>query len=497
MSVLTHHLPVLQVVLPLMAAPLCVILGHAGRAWWLSSIVSGLSLVIAAALLRQVLDEGVVSYDIGGWAAPWGIEYRVDALNALLLVLVSGASTLGLLFARDSLAREVAANRLALAYTSWMLCLTGLLGILVTGDAFNIFVFLEIASLSSYTLIALAQQPRALLAAFRYLVMGTVGATFFVIGVGLLYSMTGTLNLADMAERLPPVAHTLTAKAALGFIGAGLALKMALFPLHLWLPDAYARAPSAVTVLFAATSAKVSIYVLLRFVFGVFGVEYSFVSMEIGRLLLPATLLGVFVGSAVALYQDDVKRLFAWSSVAQVGYILLAVSTGSEAGLAAGVVHLFNHALMKAAIFVALGCIAYRIGPVTIDSIAGIGRHMPWTVAGLVAGGVSLVGVPLTAGFISKWYLLVALLERGWWPVAVLVVVTSLMAAGYVWRVVESACLREAPAGSMQSRVREAPWLMLLVLWLLVAANLYFGLETSLTAGTAQVVARTLFGAGG
>ncbi|MCA8967611.1 MAG: monovalent cation/H+ antiporter subunit D family protein, partial [Planctomycetes bacterium] len=482
------------VVVPLMAAPVCVLIGGAERAWRLATAVSWVAFLIATVLLSQVIDGGFISYELGGWAAPWGIEYRVDALDAFVLVLVSGTSALTLLFARDSVTRDVAENRRDLFYTAWMLCLTGLLGITITGDAFNVFVFLEISSLSSYTLIALSQQPRALLASFRYLIMGTVGATFILIGIGLLYMMTGTLNMADLAARLPAVMHTHSVRAAFGLLTVGLALKIAIFPMHHWLPEAYTRAPAAVTVFFSATSTKVALYVLIRFFYDVFGPEYTFEVLELGRLLLPLALLGIVVATLVAIYQDDVRRLFAWSSVAQLGYMTLALSTATGAGLTAGLVHLFNHALMKAAIFLAIGCVAYRIGPVTIGSMAGLGRRMPWTIGGLVIGCLSLVGVPMTAGFISKWYLLVAVLERGWWPVAGLVVLTSLLAAVYVWRVLGSAYFGEPNPDTIQAKAHEAPWLMLVPLWVLALANLWFGVETSLSVGVPALVAETLFG---
>ena len=284
---------------------------------------------------------------------------------------------------------------------------------------------------------------RALSASFRYLVMGTIGGTFFVTGVGLLYMMTGTLNMADMAGRLPAVMDTRTVLAAFAFLSIGLGLKLALFPMHLWLPDAYAYAPSAVTPFLAATATKVAVYVYLRFFFTIFGGDYAFGSLNLDYLLIPLALAGVFAGSLAALFQQDVKRMLAYSSVAQVGYMMLGIGLFSVTGLTATLVHLFNHALMKGALFLAMGCVAWRIGSVELEDLRGLGKRMPLTAAAFVAGGLSLIGVPLTAGFISKWYLVLAALERGMWPVAVLVLGGSLIAVAYVWRVVEAAYFRE------------------------------------------------------
>ena len=261
------HYPALQVVAPLIAAPLCVLLRRGALAWLVAVAVSWIALAIAIQLLIQVTATGPVSYELGGWAAPWGIEYRVDSVNAFVLLIVSGISAVTAPYARGTIAREIPEDRHHLFYSAYLLCLTGLLGITITGDAFNVFVFLEISSLSSYALISLGSERKALTAAYQYLVMGTIGATFFLIGVGLIYAMTGTLNMADIAARLDPVEHTRTVLAAFAFIVVGLGLKLALFPLHLWLPNAYAYAPSAVTVLLAATATKVAVYTMLRFVF--------------------------------------------------------------------------------------------------------------------------------------------------------------------------------------------------------------------------------------
>jgi multicomponent Na+:H+ antiporter subunit D len=274
-SDLLAQLAAIQVILPLLAAPVCVIIGGGQRAWSVALVVSWGAFLTASGLLSQVLDQGVIRYELGGWAAPWGIEYRIDEINAFVLLIVSGVSSLALLFARTSVAREVAEDKRSLFYCAWMLCLTGLLGITITGDAFNVFVFLEISSLSTYVLVSLGSHRRALVSAFRYLILGTVGATFILIGVGLLYAMTGTLNMVDLAQRLPQVSHTRTVYAAFAFLAVGIGLKMALFPFHAWLPGAYAEAPSAVTAFLAGTSTKVAVYVLLRFFFTVFGASFA------------------------------------------------------------------------------------------------------------------------------------------------------------------------------------------------------------------------------
>ena len=486
-----EHFPALQVVTPLIAAPLCVLLHRGRAAWVLALVVSWLCFGISLHMLVSVLETGeMLGYTMGGWAAPFGIEYRVDTVNAFVLVIVSGASALLLIAAKASVEQEVEHERIYLFYGLWLLNLTGLLGIAITADAFNVFVFLEISSLSTYALIALGKSRRVVVAAFRYLVIGTIGATFILIGIGLLYMVTGTLNMADLADRVANITDSRVVQAALGFLAVGIAIKMAVFPLHSWLPDSYTYAPSIVSAYLAATATKVGIYMWLRIYFSIFGVELVFEQLHIDKVLMVVALAAIVLMSVVALYQTDVKRMLAFSSVAQIGYMVLGISYASVSGLTGTLVHLFNHALMKSALFLALACVVYRVGTAQLGALQGIGRQMPWTLAAFVVAGFSLIGVPLTAGFISKWYLLVASLEVDSLFGAFVIVGASLTAFGYIWRLVDVMVLKPAPAGS--GPVREAPASMLIVLWVLVAANLYFGVDADTTLEVAGQAARTL-----
>jgi len=489
---LLAHLPILQVIVPLMAAPLCLFLTRSRLVWLFALIVSGLAFLISSLLLQQVMASGTIIYELGGWDAPWGIEYRIDQLNAFLLLIISAVSTVVLLAAHTSIKQEIPADRHTLFYILYLLSLAGMLGIVATGDAFNVFVFLEITSLSAYALIALGKDRRALWASYQYLIMGTIGATFILIGIGLMYQMTGTLNMYDLSQRLPEVAHTRTVFTAFAFVIVGVCLKLALFPLHLWLPNAYAYAPSIVTAFFAATATKVAVYLLIRFTFSVFGLSFSFTALPLQMLFVVLGLLGIFAASFAAIYQKNVKHLFAYSSIAQIGYMIVGFSVSTTAGLMATLLHMFNHALMKGALFLALAAVVYRIGSAQLSQFNGLGRQMPYTMAAIVIGGLSLIGVPLTVGFVSKWYLVLATIENGWWPVAVLILLGSLLAIVYVWRIVEAAYFKPPLAG--RESIKEAPLSLLIPTWTLVIANIYFGIDTRLSVQVAQSAAQSLFG---
>lgn len=492
MNAVWPHLPALQVVIPLLGALLAGLLRRGSVAFVLALVVSWIMPFISVAMLWQTLSSGPISYHLGGWEPPWGIEYRVDALNGFVLVLVSTVGAVIMPFARRSVAFEVAEGQQAWFYCMYLLCLTGLLGITVTGDAFNAFVFLEISSLSTYVLIALGHDRRALLSAFQYLVMGTIGATFYVIGVGLLYLLTGSLNMVDIAARLGPAwaENSRAIAAALAFVTVGISLKLALFPLHVWLPNAYAYAPSWVTTFLSATATKVAIYLLVRFYFSIFGVAIDFGALPVTEIIIALSVAAMFVASFIAVFETNLKRMLAFSSVAQIGYITLGIGLANQAGLTGGLVHVVNHALMKAALFLAAGAIFYRVGTVQLKELVGIGRKMPLTMAAFTIAGFGLVGTPGTSGFVSKWYLALGALDKGWWVLVFLIVGSSLIALVYVGRVLEVAWLREPSAAI--AHANDPPLSMLLPLIVLATATIYFGIDTEWTAGIAGTAAKAL-----
>lgn len=489
-TILLQHLPVLQVVLPLLFAPLCVMANRNTLAWYIVLLISWATLIISVLLLRQVMSSGEISYAIGGWLPPWGIEYRIDLLNSFILLIINSIAAVVITYSRDSIYKEIKKDKVYLFYTIFLLHLAGLNGVVVTGDAFNMFVFIEIASLSCYAMISISQQRSALLAAYRYLIFGTIGATFILISVGLLYVMTGTLNIADMAERLTTVQDSRTIATALAFFTVGVCLKFGLFPLHYWLPDAYTYAPSVVSALLSGTTSKVFIYVLLRFLFSLFGVQYAFDVMQLDHIFMVIAVLAIIIGSLAAVYQHNIKKILAYSSIAQIGYMVLGISLASAAGLAASLLHLFNHALIKTALFMSVGCLFFRYGSVSLKDLQGAGRAAPFTMLAFVIAGLSLIGIPLTAGFISKWALVTASLEQFWW-LTIPILIASLIAVIYIWKVVEVLYFQRT--GDEQSiQFSEAPLSMLLPLWAIVLANVYFGIDSTLTNGIAQQVATLL-----
>lgn len=494
---LERNAAALLIVAPLIMGGICAFMPNGRTAWLLTVIAAGASLVCALVLLASVNLEGIVSYQLGGWAPPMGIEFRIDRLNVLFLLLVTFIGTVAAVFSLPTVEAEVRSEKRALFYAAYLICLTGLSGVAITGDAFNLFVFLEISSISTYVLVALGgtRDRRAFPAAFNYLVMGTIGATFFVIGVGFLYAATGTLNMVDMAERLVAIGNNRTVHAGYAFIVVGLGVKAAMWPLHQWLPNAYAYAPSFVTMFLSATATKVALYAMIRMVFTVFTPEFSFGTMSFAMMFAPLAMAAMLICSFQAVFQVDVRRMLAYSSVAQVGYMLLGIAIGTSAGLSAGLFHLTNHALMKGALFMAVAGVVLTYQGTRIEDFKGLGRAAPLTMTAFAISGLSLIGMPLTAGFQSKWALLQALLEAGWGFGAVVVVASSILAVIYVGRVLQ-AVFFEAPANPRKIR-REAPLLLLIPLWVLALSTLWIGVQADWVIGLTNSAAQAAYGLGG
>ncbi|MEM9043072.1 MAG: monovalent cation/H+ antiporter subunit D family protein [Pseudomonadota bacterium] len=484
------HMPALQVAVPMLGATITAIV-RKGPLCSLISLVICLSMpVISALILHDVLVHGTISYAMGSWQPPVGIEYRIDALNGFVLFLVSLIAALVAIWMPQSIADEVAPERQGWTYTMYLMALCGLLGMTITGDAFNIFVFMEISSLATYVLIAMGQDRRALVAAYQYLIIGTIGATFYVIGVGILFSMTGTLNLNDMAQIIPTIEAERPILAGGAFIIVGIGLKLALFPLHRWLPNAYAFAPSSATVFLAATATKVAVYLLIRFTYSIFGDDLLFDENNAQVVLLILASLGMVMPSIIAVFQVNVKKMLAFSSVSQVGYMLMGIGIANVVGLTGGIAHMFNHAIIKAALFLAIGCVVYSTGIRRIEQLNGIGRTMPFTMAAFAIAGMGLIGVPGTAGFVSKWMLIQGAAEAGMWWLIVVIAISSVLAVFYIGRVIEVAWFR--PPNDAADLPRDLPVEMTVITWIMALAVIYFGIDSGISVEIPALAAEAL-----
>lgn len=471
------YAPALIVLAPLVGALLTVALAlnHARRARAIVLLSVLASLAAGADALRLCSGGETLTYPFGGWAAPYGIVYRIDMLAALMTVLIGSVGVAVFTYAGRSTEAELPGNEGAFFATGALL-IAALQGMVVTGDLFNLYVFLEIGSIAAYSLIA-AGGGAASLASFRYLLVGTVGASFYLLGVGYVFAMTGTLNMTDMAALLPALGSPVPLLLATAFVITGFALKMPLFPMHGWLPDAYTYAPSAASALIAALMGKVSAFALLRVVYDVFWPALAPLELPIAPVLGWLASAAILAGSVMALAQTDLKRLLAYSSVGQLGYVALGLALANRHALIGAVLHIIGHAVTKGCLFLIAGAVSYREGVRSEPALRRMARKMPASMGAFVVAALSMIGVPPTIGFFSKWYLVLGAIEAEHIAFVAVLLLSTLLNVWYFFRLIEGIYFAEAghEAHDGAPRRAELPQTMLAPILGMAAATVVLG----------------------
>ena len=437
MSLGTHS-PVFIVLLPLTASLLCLAFSRINRKFgaWLVQLALLGSFASSMVTLRDVLSGGgkMVHYWMGNWAPPIGIEFAVDPLNTSVLCMITFISLVVSFYSKPFLENEDWLHYGGY-YTLYGLLTVGLCGMTVTGDVFNMYVYLEIMSLSGYGLIALGGK-KSMVASFRYLLVGTIAASLYLIGIGYLYAMTGSLNMADIGVRIQPFVHTPLFAFAVACFLIAFGIKMALFPLHGWQPDAYTYSHPGAAGLISGCMSKVPAYAMLRYFFYIFGIHNSVMEALMNAIGVMG-MCGILIGSVMALAQYDFRRMLAYSSVAQLGYIAVGMAMGNIYGFVGAVLHLINHAFMKCCLFLVIGGISYRFGEVNLYRLGGLNKKMPISTAAVTLAVLSMVGIPPTCGFFSKWYLMIGAYEEEKYIYMIVLVISSLLNAVYYFRIIE------------------------------------------------------------
>ncbi len=477
MTTVIAQLPVLILVVPIIGALLILLAGKVNRLFAYPITLATISFQFTASLLilSAVMSGGTIHYYLGGWAPPLGIELVIDAFNSFVLVVILFLSLLIAVYAREGAALDIPPEKTVSFFVVFQLLVTGLCGMTVTGDIFNLYVFLEIASIATYTLVASGRNPRSLIAGFNYLVLGSIAAGFIVLGIGYLYVATGTLNMGELAAMLPASYGLATVHAAFLFLMIGFSIKVAFFPLHLWLPDAYTESPSVVTILIATTTSKVTAYAMIRVIFSVFTPQYITESFPVTEVILIIAAIAIIAGAVLAIAQDNLKRMLAYSSISQMGYIMFAIGIANQIALEGGILHIMAHAVMKGCLFMVAGLIIYRTGITGINKMSGLSRTMPLTCAAFALAGASMIGIPPTIGFMSKYYLVLGAVEAGQYLAAAVLLIGSLLAVVYIWRVIEIMYFGDHHENTLHSGF-EAPLSMLVPVLILAASCLLLGI---------------------
>ncbi|MGM0397899.1 MAG: monovalent cation/H+ antiporter subunit D family protein [Halobacteriota archaeon] len=447
-ATLQENAIVLLVAFPIVAALVPIVLGLLSdrTGWVVAAFISVVQAALALTVFRQVQATGPFSYEVGGFAPPFGIELIADGVSAPLLVLIA-VTTLGVV----GYAHRIGPHENEF-YSELMLLMTGLSGLVATGDVFNLYVFLEITGLATYALVASGRSPEAALASLKYLLIGTIGASLYLFGVGYLYLATGTLNMADLSSSLASVGYgTPLVLTGFGLIVVGLSVKVALFPLHTWQPDAYAESPHAVSAYIAALVSTAAAYALFRLLYAVFTVDFFAAVPFAQDMLVLLASVSVVVGAVLAVMQSDLKRMLAYSSVSQFGIVVAALAIANETAILGSLVHLVGHAVMKAGLFLAVGVLATSLGARTVDEYAGIGYRAPVTSGAFAVLAFSLVGVPPAIGFAGKWTILLGAVEAGAWALTAVIVTSTLLTLAYFGRLVEKMYFTEPAADAAES----------------------------------------------
>ena len=434
---MSHQLPAILFLLPLFAAISMPVVCLKHRHWSqpISLTILAAMVLVSILNLHNVVNHGEVRYAFSGWTAPLGIEWVADGLASVILVLLSVLGLLGVVFTGPTSPKALG-GRIVHYYTLILLFFSALTGIVFARDLFNLFVFLEVAAISSYALIGVAG-GRALFAAFRYLILGTIGASIYLLGVSYLYAVTGTLNMADMADKLPFLLGSKALVGGLLFIFIGLGIKMALVPFHAWMPEAYAYAPDSVSPILASLLTKIVLLAWVRIIYWVLNASTVISDIPILQLVAVLGALAAVIGASLALAQRDLKMMFAYGGISHIGIILIGIGQGNQTGFVGGVFYLLNDAVMQAALFFLAGVAFCHYGVRTIDDIGRVGKQAPWLSGSLVVIALGMVGLPPTGGFFGKWNIILGALEAGNYVSVAAVVLSTLLTLAYFVKLFE------------------------------------------------------------
>jgi multicomponent Na+:H+ antiporter subunit D len=471
---MSHQLPAILFLLPLFAAISMPVVCLKHRHWSQPISVAILAAMVLVSILNlhNVIHHGEVRYVFSGWAVPLGIEWVADGLASIILVLLSALGLLGVMFAGPTTPNALG-GRIVHFYTLILLLVSALTGIVFAGDLFNLFVFLEVAAISSYALVGVAG-GRALFAAFRYLILGTLGASLYLLGVSYLYAVTGTLNMADMADKLP---FLLSSKAVVGgllFMFIGLGIKMALVPFHAWMPDAYTYAPESVTPILAPLITKVALLAWVRIIFWVFNASIIIYDIPILLLVEVLGVLAAVIGASLALAQRDIKIMFAYGGISHIGIILIGIGQGNQTGFAGGIFYLLNDAVMQAGLFFIAGVAFFLYGVRAINDIGSVGKKVPWLTGSLIVVALGMIGLPPTGGFFGKWYIILGALEAGNYVSVAAVLLSTLLTLAYFVKLFEGIFRQSSTQSDVQ--FGEIPFSFKMTLGVTSAAILILGI---------------------
>lgn len=490
-----NYLPLWATLLPVLATiPLYIIERRSPPLRDLFAIaVSGLTLLTVAVMYPYIKVHEIIGVAYPRVFPPFGISFQVDLLGYMLALIAAAVWFLATVYSKGYMSHESGGNRY---YPFLLLCLGGCMGVFLSGDFFSLFVFFELMSLTSYVLVVHEETQAAMQAGYKYLILTLIGGLALFFGIVIAYEVAGNVEIGP-GNYLFTETNRLAFVAFLSFL-VGFGMKMGIFPMHVWLPDAHPVAPSPASALLSGVMLKTGAYGLVRVIYNVYGVELVRAAGWHNIILVLATIT-VFLGSAVAIAQTDIKRRLAYSSISQMGYVLLGIGLLTATGLQGGLFHIFSHAMMKSTLFLAAGAIIFKTGKRKISELSGIGYQLPVTMVCFSIAALAMIGIPPLNGFISKLFICMGALDAGMPFFVVLLIISSLMNGIYYLPIIISAFfgVKEEAASGWKKLFTELRLTMLLPICILTIACVVFGLfPGNFPLKWAGIVAKMLLGGG-
>lgn len=459
---------------------------------WIGFLVL-LSVLISSILLMTYVEEvGAFYYHFGQHDRLIGIEFRIDAFSTLFTTIIVGLTLLIYIYSCGDATEGIAEKEYGRYYILLFILMFSMFGIIYTNDLFNTYVFMEILAITTCSIISIKRKKENYTASFRYVMLNEVGSLSYLFGVALIYMITGYTNIELVYESIQDVWQLYPANimTAIGFMVVGIGIKAAVFPFHIWLPDAHSHAPSSSSAILSAIVVKVYLLILIKVLYRVFGFDVL-AQLNIPNVIVVVAGFGMIAGSFFALAQKDIKRMLGYSSVAQIGYILLGIGLMSERGLISAFYHIISHGLMKSALFLSVGAIIYIKHVRRVDQMDGIGKILPAIFVVFSIAAMGMIGIPLTSGFLSKFYLGMAALEQGQWIFMIVIIISGLLNAMYYLPIMISGFLKGAPRNQSQN-TKKLPKTMLYPIIVLGLLILLVGIYPDVILSWIELVASEL-----
>lgn len=461
--------------------------GTYGRIKLFMVTILGIVTTLSFANYINVLKTGTFYYDFGNWQNFIGVQFRIDEFSSVFAIYISVLATLILIYSFKDIENLVSNKQCTNYYTILLVMLFSVFGLVYANDLFNMFVFMEILSITSCAIVSIVRRKKSYLASFKYLMINTIGSLSILKGIAYIYMVSGHLNISKINESMGMLweSNQSNIMVAIAFMMLGFAIKVAAFPMHIWLPDVYESAPASSAAFLSALANKVYVVTIIKIIYNVIGREILY-ELGLMDMVLFFAAAGIIMGSLFAIAQKNIKRMLAYSSVAQVGYIILALALNTPLGNKAALFHMISHGLLKTALFMSVGAIFYQCNREKTKQLDGLARRSPIELAVFAIAALGIVGIPGTSGFIGKLYLGIAILQVEKPLLLLVVIVSSFFSAFYFLPIIISAFVRDEAKSAEEKEMKKLPKTLVYPMVIIIIFSLIIGFYPQLVTVLAE-----------